>query len=93
MISSSCLDTRVIFSNDVNSGRSSVGQKQIARFLLSMLFSVECSATLQEENTNIRDFLMQGLLQWSLEKLINSFLVCAQNASLCFERVILFGFI
>ena len=61
MISSSCLDTRVIFSNDVNSGRSSVGQKQMARFLLSMLFSVECSATLPEENKNIRDFKVRAV--------------------------------
>ncbi len=49
-ICSSCLDTRVIFSNDVNSGRSSVGQKQMARFLESMLFEEECSATLQRQD-------------------------------------------
>ena len=60
MISSSCFETRVIFSNDVNSGRSNVGQKQMARFLLSMLFSVECSATLLKDNTDMRDFKVRA---------------------------------
>ena len=57
-ISSSCLDTRVIFSKDVNSGRRSVGQKQMARFLLSMLFSDECSDTLlKTEKTRNSDII------------------------------------
>ncbi len=48
IISSSNFEAKVIVSKDVNSGRSTVGHQQMAKFLLSILFSTECLVTLQK---------------------------------------------